>query len=151
MVMTKEEYLARTMHSPDDPPRAAQRAALRDVSKALLPLHRTLIEGAKEDYGLALEPVNRPAHLLQLLGEDPFFAWLKPVTSLIVDLDEMVRREFVDDDAKAILDRLHHLWGPDADPEFTEHYVPIMQRDVDAAIFHAVAHKTIGALAETIF
>jgi hypothetical protein len=40
MAFDKKEFFARTMHTPDTPERAALRAALREVSKALLPLHR---------------------------------------------------------------------------------------------------------------
>jgi hypothetical protein len=44
MAFDKNDFYARTMHTPDTPERAALRAALRNVSKALLPLHRRLID-----------------------------------------------------------------------------------------------------------
>ena len=90
MPLDKKSFYARTMHTPDSPERAALRSALRDVSKALLPLHRALIDAAKDDYAFGIAPV-KPSQLLQLLNDDPFFAWLKPVTALIVDIDEMAR------------------------------------------------------------
>jgi hypothetical protein len=90
----KAKFFARTMHTPDDEVRAAHRAALRDVSRHLMPLHRALIDAAKDDYAFAYGPVDQPTKLLGLLNEDPFFAWLKPITSLIVDIDEMSRRDF---------------------------------------------------------
>ena len=93
MALDKNSFYARTMHTPDSPERAALRGALRDVSKALLPLHRALIDAAADDYAFGVAPV-KPSQLLQLLKEDPFFAWLKPLTSLIVDIDEMARIDF---------------------------------------------------------
>src|SRR5688572_547572 len=88
LFMRKEDFFARTMHTPDDPARAELRAGLREMSKHLLPLHRALIESARSDYEASVAPVSGPGHLLQLLNEDAFFAWLKPLTSLIVDIDE---------------------------------------------------------------
>ena len=80
----KAKFFARTMHTPDDAARATLRAALREVSRLLMPLHRALIEVAKDDYAFAFGPVEQPTHLFRLLNDDPFFAWLKPITSLIV-------------------------------------------------------------------
>jgi hypothetical protein len=145
MPLDKKSFYERTMHTPDSPERAAMRAALREVSKLLLPLHRALIDGAKEDYAFAVEPV-KPAQLLQLLTDDPFFAWLKPVTSLIVDIDEMARTDFETSDAAAIADRIDSLFGPKAEGTFSEQYVPMLQRNVDIAIGHAALRKAITRL-----
>ena len=134
------------MHTPDSPERAEHRAALRDVSKNLLPLHRLLIDAVKEDYAFAVGPVDRPALLLQLLTDDPFFAWLKPVTSLIVDIDEMARTDFEAPDIAALADRLDGLFGPKAGEEFAQHYVPILQRSADVAMSHAAVRKASARL-----
>ena len=110
--MRKEDYYRRTMHTPDDPARAAQRATLREISRTLLPLHRALIEAARAEYDATVAPVTGPNHLLQLLGDDPFFAWLKPITALIVDIDEMVRTDYQAADAEAIAARVQRLSEP---------------------------------------
>lgn len=142
----KAKFFARTMHAPDDEARAAQRAALREISRLLIPLHRALIEAAKEDYAFAYGTVAQPTHLLRLLNEDPFFAWLKPITSLIVDIDEMSRRDFQPADAAAIADRVDLLFGSAPDPEFAKQYVPILQRSVDVAVSHASLRNAVARL-----
>jgi hypothetical protein len=142
----KAAFYARTMHTPDTPERAELRDALRQMSKVLLPLHRSLIDAAKIEYIDAVGPIDRPAHLLQLLTDDPFFAWLKPMTSLIVDIDEMVRTDFEHADAQAIATRVDKLFGAEADALFSEHYVPILQREVDVAIGHAQVRKALDRL-----
>ena len=143
----KAAFFARTMHTPDSPGRAQLREALRQVSKILIPLHRNLIDSAKADYALGYGPVEKPAQLLQLLTDDPFFAWLKPMTSLIVDIDEMARVDFEHEDAYAIGDRLQRLFGREnPDAAFAEQYVPVLQREVDVAILHAALQKAMGAL-----
>jgi hypothetical protein len=142
----KARFFARTMHTPDDEAHASARSALRQLSRALLPLHRALIEAARSDYSFAYEPVEQPTVLLRLVSEHPFFAWLKPITSLIVDIDELVRRDFEIAEAMTLGDRVDRMFGSSPDPEFAEKYVPILQRDVDVAIGHAEVRKAAAAL-----
>jgi hypothetical protein len=145
MALDKNSFYARTMHTPDSAERAALRGALRDVSKVLLPLHRALIAAANDDYAFGIAPV-KPSQLLQLLNDDPFFAWLKPLTSLIVDIDEMARTDFEPSDVAAIADRLDRLFGPKAEEGFAAHYIPMLQRSVDIAVGHAALRKAAARL-----
>ena len=146
MAFEKNEFYARTMHTPDTPQRAALRAALREISKALIPLHRRLIDAARDDYAFAFETVATPSQLLGLVTSDPFFAWLKPVTKLIVDIDEMARTDFETPDATAIAERIEKLFGASADAAFADRYLPLLQREVDVAIAHAGLRKAIMGL-----
>ena len=146
--MDKKDFYARTMHTPDDPVRARRRAALRETSKALLPLHQSLINAAKLDYVAATSMEATPTQLLRLLMDDPFFAWLKPVTALIVDIDEMARVDFEDADVAQIADRIERLFGANAESGFAEKYVPILQRDVEVAIAHAALRQAVRKLRE---
>jgi hypothetical protein len=145
MPLDKNSFYARTMHTPDSPERAVLRSALRDVSKALLPLHRVLIDAAKDDYAFGIAPV-KPSQLLQLLNDDPFFAWLKPLTSLIVDIDEMARTDFEPSDVAAIADRLDRLFGAKAEEAFAAQYIPMLQRSVDITVGHAALRKAAARL-----
>jgi hypothetical protein len=144
--MKKEDVYARMMHTPDDPVRAALRAALRDAWKQLLPLHRALIDSANAEYTANVGPVTGPGHLLQLLQDDPFFSWLRPLTSLIVDIDSMARTDFERPAVDALVERIDRLFGNGAEAEFAQHYVPILQRDVDVAIAHAAIRQIVARL-----
>ena len=146
MAFDRKDFYARTMHTPDTPERAELRSALRNVSKALLPLHRRLIDVTKDDYEFAFAPVASPSQLLQLVTNDGFFAWLKPITSLIVDIDEMARTDFEPAQADAIAARLEQLFGASPAPEFAERYFALLQRDADVTIGHAALRKAIMAL-----
>ncbi len=145
--MRKEDFYQRTMHTPDDPERAAQRAGLRDLWKHLLPLHRALIEAAREEYAASIAPVGGPTHLLQLLNDDPFFAWLKPLTAVIVDIDEMSRTDFERAQLDALTSRVRAIFDTEADPAFAGRYLPLLQRDVDVAIAHAAIRQLLARLA----
>ncbi|HUP44822.1 MAG TPA: hypothetical protein VM779_04850, partial [Thermoanaerobaculia bacterium] len=90
----KARFFAQRMHTPDDEAHAAAREALRQASKALIPLHRALIEATRSDYSFAYGPVDQPTQVFRLVSEHPFFAWLRPVTALIVDIDELASRDF---------------------------------------------------------
>jgi hypothetical protein len=144
--MKKEDVYARMMHTPDDPARAALRATLRDLRKHLLPLHRALIDFAGAEYAASLGPVSGPGHLLKLLQEDPFFAWLKPLTTLIVDIDSMTSTDFVSSDVDAIASRTERLFDGGMDPEFSARYLPVLQLDVDVAIHHAGVRQVLPRL-----
>lgn len=146
MAIDRKTFFARTMHTPDSPERAELRAALRELSKALLPLHRALIHAARDDYAFAYGEIGGPAQLLQLVTDDPFFAWLKPLTAIIVDIDEMVRVDFEADDARAIAARLEQLFGNGPDAAFSERYRPLLQREIDVAVAHAAIRKALGRI-----
>jgi hypothetical protein len=141
----KSRYFARTMHTPDDPVRAELRSTLRELSKTLIPLHRSLIEAARSDYAFAHAPVESPNQLLQLLQTDPFFEWLRPITALIVDIDEMTRTDFDRAAVDSIAKRTERLFGG-AEGEFAGKYIPILQRDVDVAGGHAAVKRVLARL-----
>ena len=146
MPIDRNAFFARTMHTPDWPERAELRAALRELSKALLPLHRALIDAARDDYAFGYgKPVVSPAQLIQLITDDPFFAWLKPMTALIVEIDEMARTDFGVSDARAIAARVEQLF----DPAFNERYLPLLQQNVDVAIAHAAIRAALQKLTQS--
>src|SRR5690349_4966033 len=78
------------------------RAAMRDAAESLMDLHRTLLDDAirryEDEYGALLGPLD----VLRLATCDPSFGWLRPLSELIVDIDEQLDRspsERVDVDA----------------------------------------------------
>lgn len=148
--MKKEDVYARMMHTPDDPARAELRAALRDAWKQLMPMHRALIDAARDDYAALVGPISGPNHLLRLLQEDPFFEWLQPMTRLIVDIDTLSRTDFERADVDAIAARLDRLFGSDADAAFSSRYVPLLQREIDVAAGHAALRKLLKRLLPSV-
>lgn len=147
--MKKEDLYARMMHTPDDPARAEMRAALREAWKQLMPLHRALIDAASAEYSVSVAPVTGPNHLLRLLQEEPFFEWLRPLTTLIIDIDSLSRTDFERADVEAIAKRLERFFGNTPDADFAARYVPVLQRDVDVAIGHAALRQAMLRLLPT--
>src|SRR5260370_8480798 len=69
--------------------------ALLEAAEALREVHRVLVRAVRLQYEKEGNSVGGPGHLLRLLTEDPYFAWLHPMSELIVDLDSLLAQEIL--------------------------------------------------------
>jgi hypothetical protein len=67
--------------------KGTDRQLLIDLRKALLNLHKTLLEWERAAYE-RIHGRTSPGNLLTALMADPQFAWLRPLSELIVRIDE---------------------------------------------------------------
>ena len=67
----------------------ATRVRLEGVRRGLLHLHKALLDSERAAYELASGRRVTPGELLQLLIHDSWFAWLRPFSELVVQIDEM--------------------------------------------------------------
>src|SRR5438874_10707120 len=65
----------------------AHKPALLEAAAALREVHRTLVQAVRATYEREIGPAGGPGQMLRLLTEHPYFAWLHPMSELIVDLD----------------------------------------------------------------
>src|SRR6186997_380223 len=75
------------------------RQFLFDLRKALLHLHKTLLDWERAAY----ERVHgraTPSELLKVIVEDPQFGWLRPISELIVRIDQTVDTELPESGAE---------------------------------------------------
>src|SRR5262245_51772820 len=74
--------------------RVADDSRFRDelvtIGGALAELHRELVTFARTDFERTRGPIAGAGGLLQLLLHDPTFAWLRPLSALMADIDEIV-------------------------------------------------------------
>jgi hypothetical protein len=61
---------------------------LLELHGALVKLHKALLDSEKLVYKKNVGPIRSPNHFFQLLTNDPYFAWLRPISQLIVAIDE---------------------------------------------------------------
>src|SRR5881394_1206041 len=66
----------------------AARKHLQALRDALLKLHKALIDSERIGYEQTFGPITSPANFLRLLTQDPWFAWLRPLSGFITSLDE---------------------------------------------------------------
>jgi hypothetical protein len=130
--------------TPED---AAIRRPLQELRDALLDLHKTLIDSERSVYETNVGPINSPHHFLQLLSSDPWFAWLRPVSQLIVAMDEALDSDELTRDAVDVLmnESVFLLVPAERGGEFGERYVAALQRDPHVVLAHARVAKRIGS------
>src|SRR5271170_126931 len=64
------------------------RQRLTELRNALLRLHKALMESERIGYEKTFGKISSPFQFLKLLTEDPWFAWFRPVSQLIAEMDE---------------------------------------------------------------
>src|ERR687884_1470421 len=73
----------------------AYKPALLEAAAALREVHRTLVQAVRAGYEREIGPAGGPGQMLRLLTEHPYFAWLHPMSELIVDLDALLAQEIL--------------------------------------------------------
>lgn len=80
-------------------------AAIQDLAVELRALHKALLQPARARYEDLHGPVPGTLQLLQLLIQDPSFAWLRRLSELMADLDEMLDAGAPSDDEQGAVRR----------------------------------------------
>src|SRR5688572_31487117 len=63
---------------------------LSELREGLFSLHRALIASERVGYEEAFGSIGAPANFLRLLLNDPWFAWLRPLSGLMAAVDEAI-------------------------------------------------------------
>lgn len=123
------------------------RQRLSELRLALLKLHKALVDSERIAYEKTMGKIQSPNHFLQLVTNDPWFAWLQPFSQLIVAMDEALDAE--DPLTAAKVDALAHqskllLVASENNDGFSGHYFEAMQRDPDVVFAHADVVKLLN-------
>lgn len=113
-------------------------AVLKELRQALLRLHKTLLEWERASYE---RQHGRQSNndLLDALLKDPQFAWLRPISQLIVRIDEMLEDEIPPEqaDLEAVLGHVRDLTSPnEAGNSYEQRYFAALQEYPDAVFAH---------------
>jgi hypothetical protein len=111
---------------------------LRELRRALLRLHKTLLDYETAAYEGARGSVTR-VELLQLVINHQQFAWLHTISELIVRIDEMLsaKEPALDSDAQALLTQAQVLLTPaETGDEFQRRYYFALQSEPEAVLAH---------------
>ena len=120
------------------------RQRLTDLRLALLKLHKALVDSERVGYEKTIGKIQSPNHFLQLLTNDPWFAWLHPLSQLIVAMDETLDAEepLTVDKVDALAEQSKvMLVASESSDGFSGHYFEAMQRDPDVVLMHAEVVK----------
>lgn len=120
---------------------------LTKLRNALLKLHKTLVDSERVTYEQTIGAISSPNHFLQLLTTDPWFAWLHPLSELIVAMDEAMdaKEPLTAETAAALIKQTSVLLVASETGEgFSKHYDDALQRDPDVVMAHADVAKLLA-------
>lgn len=121
---------------------------LPELRDALLQLHKALVDSERVTYEQTIGAISSPNHFLQLLTTDPWFAWLQPLSQLIVVMDEALdaKEPLAAATADALVKQTRVLLVASETGEgFSKHYDDALQRDPDVVMAHADVAKILDS------
>ncbi len=128
------------------PEPAGLRPRLTELREALLLLHKALLESEKVSYEATFGKIASPYQFLKLLTEDPWFAWLSPVTKLIAAMDERLdaKEPLTVDAVDALVARARTLLvASEGGDGFARHFDEALQRTPDVVFAQAAVAKLL--------
>src|SRR6266550_5030604 len=120
-------------------------AQLKDLRHALLRLHKTLLDWERAAYERIHGRQSSNA-LLDALLKDPQFAWLRPISQLIVRIDEMLEDKIPPEqgDWEAVVAHARDLTSANQTGNaYEQRYYTALQEHPDAVFAHRDLVKLI--------
>jgi hypothetical protein len=112
---------------------AEARQKLGVVRELLLELHKALLDSERTQYEIVHGPLKSSAAFLQLLIGDEKFAWLRPTTMLIVQVDEALasrKSPATQPQLEQLRKDIEALFSPSSEGDgFWKRYALVIQRD----------------------
>src|SRR6185503_3790019 len=123
------------------------RQQLTQVRTALLRLHKTLLDFERAAYERAHDKIANSYQFLQLVMSDPWFAWLRQLSELIVEMDELLaaRDPVSESTAIALMEQSRILLTPtESGSEFQKKYFAAMQQSPEVVVAHSEFATVLG-------
>jgi hypothetical protein len=115
-------------------------AHLDNLSRALLQLHKALLDDERMSYERVHGRIASNGEFLQLVLGDAWFAWLRPLSQLMVRLDELMEEgeESAHTEIIDLLTSARTLLMPTEEGDgFGRQYHDALQRGPDVVLAHA--------------
>ncbi|MDP9171640.1 MAG: hypothetical protein M3N54_13570 [Acidobacteriota bacterium] len=130
-----------------EPISAGSRELLDNLRDLLLEQHKLLLDRERAQYEKTNGPVGGPGAFLTLVLEDPHFAWLRRISSLVVEIDEALSRRSSAGQpvADALTARGRELMRPLEDgTDFQVRYYNAVQESPDILILQVRIERLLG-------
>lgn len=134
-----ERRLSSAIASPED------RTVLFRVREALLNLHKTLLHVERRRYERLVGPVANEFEFFRLASSDPSFAWIGPLTTLIVQIDEQVasKEPITVGAVDALFVETRAVIASSADTAFKVEYNQLLQDNPELVMRHSAVMQAL--------
>ena len=121
-----------------------QLATLRDLRNRLLHLHKLLLEMERQNFERTSGRVTA-GELLQLVLNNSQFAWLRIISALVVEIDEVLNGEepVSLDDFEDLLSQARLLFTAPGNEEFKTKYETALQREPSVVMAHSTVMQLL--------
>ena len=127
------------------------RTRLIALRNGLLRWHKSLLDSERAAYERDVARINTTGQYLQLVLDDPWFAWLREISQFIVIVDETLAQKepATQADAARLISAARELLLPaENGSEFARHYDRAMQRDPAAVLAHGQMMQVFAELSK---
>ena len=125
------------------------RERLTEMRNGLLKLHKTLLDSERAVYERDVARISSTGQYLNLVLDDPWFAWLHELSQFIVLVDETLDFEdpATEADAERLIARARELVSPSENGSvFARRYFEAMQRDPGVVLAHRDMMRVFASL-----
>ncbi len=126
------------------------RQRLTSLRNGLLRLHKYLMDSERALYERDVARIETTGQYLDLVLNDPWFAWLRDLSTFIVTIDEALDlgEALTADDAAKLIAQARALVSPSEEGVgFARKYFDIMQRDAGAVLAHSDMMRVFAEIA----
>lgn len=112
-------------------------AKLKNISKSLLRLHKTLLDAERKRYELVNGKVQSTGEMLRLVLDDAHFAWLRILSGQIVLIDEFLasKQTTIEMDGISLIEQTARLLNfEDENENFGNKFQAALQNDSNSVI-----------------
>jgi len=126
------------------------RESLRDLSARLLGLHKVLLDRERSAYEQGHGAVP-PGDLFRLVLYDDRFAWLRVLSAMIAEIDELVDADepIGHENAQTVFGKAHRLLKSGSPGDFQDKYRAALQESPDVVMAHAGVSRVLPAPPES--
>ncbi len=133
--------------STENPISEKTREQLRNVRHVLLRVHKTLLDFERQVYEREHGKISNSYEFLNLAMQNPWFAWLRHLSELIVEMDEFLdaREPGSESTAAALIEQSRILLTPtESGNEFQRKYFASVQQSPEVVLAHSEFARLLG-------
>ena len=125
--------------APDDLAAAMAVARLRALRTVVLAIHKAALDAERRRYEHLHGPIGTPQQVLRVVMDDPFFAWLRPLSDFVIQADIRLsdQKALSPADAERFARELRSMVQPQSATErFAQEYRRTLQDVPEVVVLH---------------